>query len=75
MHCFKLSSVHGKVAYYFRSKPLLLVHGFTGSEKTEFEGEAMNYENVDLVQVGLLFFILVLFLCEKFFFYNALVYV
>jgi len=36
-----------------RDKPLLIVHGFTGSEKLGIEGEAMKYKNIDLVHAKL----------------------
>ena len=36
-----------------RDKPLLLVHGFTRSEKLGIEAEAMKYTNIDLVHAKL----------------------
>ncbi|XP_057293372.1 tyrosyl-DNA phosphodiesterase 1-like [Hydractinia symbiolongicarpus] len=52
-YIFDLTWLLKKYPASARSNPLLLVHGFTGSEKTEFEGEVMNYENIDLVQARL----------------------
>ncbi|XP_065683636.1 tyrosyl-DNA phosphodiesterase 1 isoform X1 [Hydra vulgaris] len=36
-----------------REKPLLLVHGHTGSNKTDLEASALKYSNIDLVQARL----------------------